>query len=57
MNGGWFLTEEGAAQVAAFPRRRLMSESDLDGALLYFVSDLARAVTGAMITVDDGQSI
>ncbi|ATE64713.1 SDR family NAD(P)-dependent oxidoreductase [Rhizorhabdus dicambivorans] len=57
MNRDWFLTESGAAQVAAFPRRRLMREADLDGALLYFASDLSRAVTGAMLTVDDGQSI
>ena len=57
MNRGWFESDEGASHVAGFHRRRLMNESDLDGALLFFASDASRAVTGAVLTVDDGQSL
>jgi NAD(P)-dependent dehydrogenase (short-subunit alcohol dehydrogenase family) len=57
MNEKWFQSDEGASQVARFHRRRLMQESDLDGALLFLASDASRAVTGAILTVDDGQSL
>ncbi|MET0137117.1 MAG: SDR family NAD(P)-dependent oxidoreductase [Sphingobium sp.] len=57
INGEWFETEAGARQIAGFHRRRLMEESDLDVSLLWLASDLSRGVTGASITVDDGQSL
>ena len=57
INAHWFDTEGGARQVARFPRRRLMEDSDLDVALLWLCSDAARAVTGTSVTVDDGQSL
>lgn len=57
MNRQWFDSDEGVSQVAGFHRRRLMSECDLDGALVYFASDASRAVTGAILTIDDGQSL
>ena len=57
LNGEWFESEAGAKQVAGFPRRRLMDESDLDVALLWLASDLSRSVTGTAIIVDDGQSL
>jgi NAD(P)-dependent dehydrogenase (short-subunit alcohol dehydrogenase family) len=57
INADWFDTEAGDKQVAKFPRRRLMVESDLDAMLLYLSSDAARAVTGAAFTIDDGQSL
>lgn len=41
---------------ACFPRRRLGSPEQLDSTLLYLVSPLSEAVTGAVITVDDGQT-
>ena len=55
INGDWFDTEGGKKQIAKWPRRRLMREEDLDGALLFLASDASRAVTGTSITVDDGQ--
>jgi len=57
LNTEWFDSEAGAKQVAKFPRRRLAQESDLDAPLLYLCSDASRGVTGAAITVDDGQSL
>jgi NAD(P)-dependent dehydrogenase (short-subunit alcohol dehydrogenase family) len=57
LNDEWFTSEGGQRQIGGFPRRRLMSDGDLDHMLLYLGSDAARAVTGSVITVDDGQSL
>jgi NAD(P)-dependent dehydrogenase (short-subunit alcohol dehydrogenase family) len=55
--GDWFDTDEGRRQVAAFNRRRLMPVDSLDGPLTLLCSDAARGLTGAVLTVDDGQSL
>lgn len=57
LNSDWFDTEGGQRLVAGFPRKRLMDEEDLTGTALYLCSDAARAVTGSVFTVDDGQSL
>ncbi len=57
LNGEWFTTDKGKAQIAGFPRKRLAQESDLDGMLLLLASDAARAITGSLLTVDDGQAL
>ncbi|MGE5501099.1 MAG: SDR family NAD(P)-dependent oxidoreductase [Ignavibacteriales bacterium] len=57
LNADWFASEGGKRQVAGFPRRRLMEESDLDAVVAYLASDAARAVTGGVFTIDDGQSL
>ncbi|HWU26992.1 MAG TPA: SDR family NAD(P)-dependent oxidoreductase [Rhizomicrobium sp.] len=57
LSGDWFRTEKGQAQIRSFPRRRLQKESDLDGMLLLLASDASDAITGALFTVDDGQSL
>jgi len=57
LNTTWFDSDAGRAQIASFPRRRLMDISDLDLALLYLCSDQSRGVTGTDITIDDGQSL
>lgn len=57
LNADWFATEGGKRQVAGFPRRRLMEEADLDAIVAYLASDAARAVTGNVFTIDDGQSL
>ncbi|HYE47677.1 MAG TPA: SDR family NAD(P)-dependent oxidoreductase [Caulobacter sp.] len=57
LNTEWFASEGGKKQVAGFPRRRLMEESDLDAAITWLTSDAAKSVTGSIMTVDDGQSI
>ena len=57
LNSDWFGTEGGKAQVASFPRRRLMEAEDLDAMMLYLASDASRAVTGSVFTLDDGQTL
>lgn len=52
----WFDTEGGKAQVAAFNRRRLQPIESLDDMALYLCSDASQHMTGATITIDDGQS-
>ena len=43
--------------LKSFPRRALTPIAALDAPLLLFASDLARHVTGAELTIDDGQSL
>ena len=57
LNTDWFQADGGKAQVAGFPRRRLMEAADLDAMLLYLASDASRAVTGSVFTLDDGQTL
>ncbi|HVI32895.1 SDR family NAD(P)-dependent oxidoreductase [Phenylobacterium sp.] len=57
INADWWPTEGGQKQLKGFPRRRLMQASDLDAAFLMLVGDPARAMTGSVVTVDDGQSL
>ena len=57
IQGDWYETEGGAAQVAGFHRRRLQDIESLDPMMLYFSSDASRMVTGSDIIVDDGQSL
>ncbi len=57
INDAWWPTEGGQKQMKLFPRRRLMEASDLDAAFLMLAGPAARAMTGSVITVDDGQSL
>ncbi|WP_374470488.1 SDR family NAD(P)-dependent oxidoreductase [Phenylobacterium sp.] len=57
INADWWPTEGGQKQLRGFPRRRLMDASDLDAAFLMLVGPAARAITGSVVTVDDGQSL
>jgi NAD(P)-dependent dehydrogenase (short-subunit alcohol dehydrogenase family) len=57
INSDWFRTEGGQKQLKAFPRRRLMDPADLDAALLMLAGPAARAITGSVITIDDGQTL
>ena len=57
LNADWFASDGGKKQVAGFPRRRLMEEGDLDAIVGYLCSDAARAVTGSVFTIDDGQML
>ena len=57
LNADWFAADGGKAQVASFPRRRLMEADDLDAMMLYLSSDASRAVTGSVFTLDDGQTL
>lgn len=53
--GDWFQTEGGQRQIAAFHRRRMCPIDALDAPLLFLSSDASQYVTGATLTVDDGQ--
>lgn len=53
----WFETELGAKQIASWPRRKLMAVNELDGVMLYLLSAGAAATTGAILKVDDAQSL
>lgn len=57
IQGDWYQTEGGQAQIDGFHRRRLQDISSLDAMMLYFSSDASRSVTGSDIIVDDGQSL
>lgn len=57
INAAWWPTEGGQKQLRGFPRRRLMQASDLDAAFLMLAGPAAGAITGSLITVDDGQSL
>jgi NAD(P)-dependent dehydrogenase (short-subunit alcohol dehydrogenase family) len=57
INDDWFESDAGHRQIAGFPRKRLMNESDLDAMIVYLSSDAARSITGASITIDDAQSL
>lgn len=55
--GDFFQTDYGKAKIAAFHRKRMQPIDSLDPLMLYFASDASAAVTGAVIDVDDGQSL
>ena len=57
INASWWPTEGGQRQLKGFPRRRLMAAEDLDEAFLMLAGPAARAITGSVITIDDGQSL
>jgi hypothetical protein len=43
--------------MAGFPRRQLQPLDSLDATILYFCSDASARATGAIFTIDDGQSL
>ena len=55
--GDWFDTEGGKAQIAGFHRRRMQDAASLDPMILYLGSDASVAMTGAVMDLDDGQSL
>lgn len=57
IDGEWFDSEGGKAQIASWPRRRFTEIEALDGPMLFFASDASRQVTGTDIAIDDGQSL
>jgi NAD(P)-dependent dehydrogenase (short-subunit alcohol dehydrogenase family) len=57
LNDEWFASDKGKAQIDGFPRKRLAQAGDLDGMLLLLASDASRAITGSLLTVDDGQAL
>jgi NAD(P)-dependent dehydrogenase (short-subunit alcohol dehydrogenase family) len=57
IDGEWFDSPGGQAQIASWPRKRLTEVSALDDMVLFFGSDASRQVTGTFISLDDGQSL
>jgi NAD(P)-dependent dehydrogenase (short-subunit alcohol dehydrogenase family) len=57
LNSDWFASEGGQKQLKSWPRRRFMNAEDLDAAILMLAGPAARAITGSVITLDDGQSL
>ncbi len=57
LNRDWFASEGGKKQIARWPRRRLLRPDDLDPIVSYLASDASARVTGAVFTVDDGQTL
>ena len=57
LNSEWFESEGGKKQINSFPRKKLMEEENLDAMMLLLASDRSSAITGSLLTVDDGQSL
>jgi NAD(P)-dependent dehydrogenase (short-subunit alcohol dehydrogenase family) len=57
LNSEWFESEGGKKQINSFPRKKLMEENNLDAMLLLLASDQSTAITGSLMTIDDGQSL
>lgn len=53
----WFASEGGKAQIASFNRKRLQPIESLDAMIVHLCSDASAAMTGSIITIDDGQSL
>jgi NAD(P)-dependent dehydrogenase (short-subunit alcohol dehydrogenase family) len=53
----WFASEGGKAQIASFNRKRLQPIESLDEIVVHLCSDASGAMTGSVITIDDGQSL
>ncbi len=56
INRAFLESEAGEALLKRIPQRRFVELGDLDGPLLLLASDASRAMTGAVIAVDGGQS-
>jgi 3-oxoacyl-[acyl-carrier protein] reductase len=53
-NHAFWATPPGERLIKRIPQRRLGTESDLDGAIVFLASQASRYMTGAVLTVDGG---
>ncbi len=57
INADWLKQEGGQRMVAGFPRKRMMEATAMDHTLLSLAGAHSGSTTGAVITIDDGQSL
>lgn len=57
INSDWLGQSGGQKMISGFPRRRIMDDTALDGAVAWLVSDAARYTSGSIIQIDDGQAL
>jgi len=57
INAEWLRQEGGQRMVAGFPRKRMMEAGAMDHTLLFLAGAYSASTTGAVITIDDGQSL
>jgi NAD(P)-dependent dehydrogenase (short-subunit alcohol dehydrogenase family) len=57
INGEWFGSDPGRAQIAGLHRQRLMPVEALDSMMLYLCGPDSAFVTGSVFKIDDGQSL
>lgn len=57
INAAWLAEAGGQKMIQGFPRRRLMRDEDLDAPLLMLCGASGQFITGAIVTIDDGQSL
>ncbi|GAA0304106.1 3-oxoacyl-ACP reductase FabG [Sphingomonas oligophenolica] len=57
INDAWYRSDASRGAIAGLPRRRMQEADSLDAMLVYLASDCSKAVTGAVFTIDDGQSL
>jgi NAD(P)-dependent dehydrogenase (short-subunit alcohol dehydrogenase family) len=57
LNADWFASDGGKAHIDGIYRRRLQPIDSLDEMVLHLCSDASSAMTGSVITIDDGQSL
>lgn len=57
IGGDWWESEGGKAQIAGWHRQRQCPIKALDAPLLLLSSDASINITGATLTIDDGQSL
>jgi NAD(P)-dependent dehydrogenase (short-subunit alcohol dehydrogenase family) len=55
--GDWFASDGGKSQIASLHRSHLQPIESLDEPMLYLCSDASLHTTGAVFTIDDGQSL
>jgi NAD(P)-dependent dehydrogenase (short-subunit alcohol dehydrogenase family) len=57
INDDFFASEQGRKMVQKFPRRAVMQVEDLAPIVTLLLSDGARAMTGSVIVIDEGQAL
>jgi NAD(P)-dependent dehydrogenase (short-subunit alcohol dehydrogenase family) len=57
INADWLNQPSGQKMLAGFPRKRVMDDDALDGALVWLVSEASKFTTGASVQIDDSQGI